>query len=137
MQRRLLHGADEKFPVRTEREPEVRALPWQQLRFALRVGKPQAHAVIVGDGKPQSLGSERQSAHRRRRFKRALSTPVAAGKGLFASRPGKPPLRAARDVIDPTSFCVLEFEDTLALDTGGNDLAVVASGKQPPGAGRR
>src|SRR5439155_18289719 len=101
MQCRLVHGRDDEFVVRAEGDGKVRAGPFQKFRLRRYVGKPQRHAVVMGDRYAQALWREGQSADRRWRIKALIIALAAADERGLAGRPRHGTIRMQRDVIDP------------------------------------
>ena len=92
MQRRLVHGGDQKLVVGAERDAEMRAGPFQQLRRRGHVRKPQRHAVVMRDREPQALRRERKPADGRGHLERFLLA-LAARARTRSCRPTTPPRR--------------------------------------------
>ena len=137
VQRRLMHGGDEEFVVGAEGDGEMRAGPFQKFRLRRHVGKPQRHAVVMGDRYAQSLGRERKPADGRGRIETFFLALAAADERGLAGRPGRGAIGMQRDVIDPAPFCVGRQHRDLALGVKRDDLAIVAAGDDALAVRRR
>src|SRR5262245_55882233 len=129
MQRRLLHGGDQKLSIRADGHAEMRALPLQEFRLgAACVRKPQRDASVVSNRQAESFWCECETGDRRRRVERPKLALPRANVGRFARRPGNRVIWPQRDVINPSFFF---FPCQLAMCSVGrrlDQLAVVPSG---------
>ena len=136
MQGRLLHGGDEEASVRTHDRAEMRASPFELLRIALGLGKPERDAIVVRDGEAESVRRESQTADRGRHFERALGALSGPRKCLFSCRPRHRFVRSGRHLIDPAASGVAGEKAARAVRSTGHDLAVIAAGDDALGIGR-
>src|ERR1700688_3523608 len=67
VKRVLLHRGDEETAVGREADVEMRTLPFQGLRGAFDLRKPEGGAVVMGRREAKALGLEREAARGRRR----------------------------------------------------------------------
>ena len=101
------------------------------------VGKPQGHAVVMRDRKPQALWRERQPADGRGHLERFLLVLAAADKGGLAGRPREGAIGMQRDIVDPAPLCVGREQRDLALGVERNELAVIAAHDEARPVGSR
>ena len=127
MQRRFVHRGHEKSVVRTESDGEMRARPLQHFRLCGHVGKPEAHAVVMGDRKAKALWRERQPADRRWRVERFLLALAAANERSLAGGPRHRALRMQCDVVDPAPLRIGRNQLHLAAAVERHQPAVVAA----------
>src|ERR1700733_1180700 len=126
MQHWLLHGGDQKAPVGTDGGAEVRALPFEEFRGGRRrVRKPERSAVVMGDGKPETLGQESKCADGGGCLK--LAQRLSLHERRLAGGPSDRPIRSERDVIDPAAFRVGGDRADFTCGAGRHDFAVVAA----------
>src|SRR6202011_2784709 len=113
-----------------EAHERTRSLPLEPLGIGGGFGKPEARAVVVGDGETHALGREGKPTDRRGYFDAARLAGAGAREGVLAGRPGNRTVRAERDVIDPAALRVLPDHARLAGRVERDDLAVVAAGDE-------
>src|SRR6478736_1506189 len=115
--------------IRTDRHPEVRALPFQELRLgAAGVGKPQRDAVVVGNCNAESFRCKGKTGNGRRGVEHAQVILARADVRGPASRPCNRVIWAERDMIHPSLLFVRCELAVITISTCCDQLAVVTSG---------
>ena len=101
------------------------------------VGKPQRHAVVMGDRKPQALRRKGEATDRRGHIEGLVLALAAADEGRLAGRPRHRAIGMQRDIVDPAPLCIGGEYRRLALCVQRDDLAVIAAGDDALAVGHR